>query len=316
MAGYVLRRLLLALLTVFLVSLIAFSMINALPGDVVAARLADAPQARPELIAKLRKDLGLDRPWPIQYLAWVGMVLRGSLGKSLWSERSVNQAIKDALPATLEIALLAMLVSTVVALTFGTLAAVYQDGIVDHITRFISISALAVPDFWLGTLFIVFASRWFDYVLPLRYSHPWQDWQVNLQLAGIAAVMVGLRLSGSAVRLMRSTTLEVLRQDYMRTARAKGLTERKVIVGHGVRNAMLPVITILGSQFATLIAGTVVIENLFSIPGMGQLLLLAVRTRDFTMVQGIIFVYGAILVLVNLVVDLAYAYLDPRIRYA
>lgn len=314
MFAYIVRRLLLAAVTLTLVSMIAFSLVNLMPGNVIESRLADSPQARTDLMPKLTKELGLDRPKPIQFLDWYGHAIRGDLGNSLFSGESVNAAIGRTFPVTLEIAVLAIIASVGVATVLGTLAAIYQDRAIDHVTRFLTVGALAIPDFWIATLFIVFSSQLFGYALPISYRKLTDNPFVNLQLVGVASAIIGLRFSGTMTRMVRSSMLDVLRQDYMRTARAKGLTERNIIVLHGLRNAALPVLTLTGLQFAALLAGTVIIETVFSIPGTGQLTVTAIRTSDFTLVEGIVLVFGASLVLINLLVDLSYGVLDPRIR--
>lgn len=314
MWAYITRRLLLAIVTVSLVALLVFAMINALPGSVIEARLADSPQAREELIPKLKRELGLDKPRPVQFIQWYLSALQGDLGKSLWSDEPVAHAIRRAFPVTVEIALLAISVSVAVAVPFGVLAAVFQDRFLDHVTRIISVGALAVPDFWVGTVVVIFSSRFIGYTVPLSYKPLLSDPSVNLQLVGVAAAIIGLRLTGSLVRLTRSAMLEVLRQDYMRTARAKGLSEYRIIMYHGLRNASLPVITLIGLQFSTLLGGTVIMETIFGIPGIGRLLIAAIQTRDFVLVQGVTLMFGVALVLINLAIDVAYGYLDPRIR--
>jgi peptide/nickel transport system permease protein len=226
----------------------------------------------------------------------------------------VNEAIRRTFPTTAEIAVLATLFAIIISIPFGALAAVNQDRPLDHITRLLTVGALAVPDFWIATIFIVWSSEYFDYTLPLVFSKLTDDPALNIQTAGIAAAIIGLRFSGVLTRLMRSSMLEVLRQDYMRTARSKGMRERSVVAVHGLRNAALPVLTLMGLQFAALLGGTVVIETVFSIPGSGQLVVGAIRNRDFTLIQGLVLLFGTCLVLINLAVDLLYGFIDPRIR--
>lgn len=314
MTPYIIRRLLLSAVTMTLLSFIAFGLVALMPGDVIEARLADSPLARNDLAPKLRKELGLDKPVVERFADWYGNALRGDLGKSLFSGEPVTKAIKRTFPATLEIAVLSTLVSTFVAVVLGTLAAIRQDRATDHVVRLVTVGALALPDFWIATVFIVFSQQWFGYSLPISYKSFGESPGTNLQLVGIGALIIGLRFSGSVTRLMRSSMLDVLRQDYVRTARSKGLREYRVIARHCLRNSALPVLTLIGLQFGALLGGTVVIESVFSIPGTGSLMIAAIRTRDFTMIQGLVLLFGACLVVINLVVDVSYALLDPRIR--
>ena len=296
------------------VSLVTFLLIHAMPGSVIEARLQDSPGVSDELVQRLTEEFGLDEPVPLRYANWLGNALMGDLGESFFTNETVVGALKRTFPVTFELAVIATLAGLVIFLPFGILAALYQDHAPDYVTRLISVGALAVPDFLIATLFIVYASVWLDYTLPLRYEHIWENPGANLQVIGISAAIIGFSFSGGAMRLTRSAMLEVLRQDYMQTARAKGLSGRTVVVAHGLRNAALPVLTVVGLQFAGLLNGTIIIETIFSLPGVGQLLIQSITTRDFPMVQGVILFFGFTLILINLLVDIGYTFLDPRVR--
>ena len=294
--------------------MVTFLLINAMPGSVIEARLQDSPGVSDELVQRLKAEFGLDDPVPVRYAKWLGNAMTGDLGDSFFTNETVAGALKRTFPVTFELAVIATLTGLVIALPFGILAAVYQDGPADYVTRLISVGALAVPDFLIATLFVVYASVWAGYTLPLRYENLWENPGANLQVLGVAAAIIGFRFSGGTVRLTRSAMLEVLRQDYMRTARAKGLSARTVVVAHGLRNAALPVLTVVGLQFAYMLSGTIIIETIFSLPGVGQLLIQSITTRDFPVVQGVILFFGMALVIINLIVDIGYTFLDPRVR--
>ena len=298
----------------FLVTLITFLLINAMPGSVIEARLQDSPGVSDELVQRLTREFGLDDPVPVRYAKWLGNALTGDLGESFFTNETVAGALKRTFPVTFELAVIATLTGLLIAIPFGILAAVSQDRPADYLTRLVSVGALAVPNFLIATLFVVYASVWLGYTLPLRYENIWENPGSNLQVMFIAAMIIGFSFSGGAARLTRSAMLEVLRQDYMRTARAKGLSGRTVVVAHGLRNAALPVLTVVGLQFAGLLSGTIIIETIFSLPGIGQLLIQSITTRDFPVVQGVILFFGFALILTNLVVDIGYTYLDPRVR--
>jgi peptide/nickel transport system permease protein len=325
MRTYILRRLLLAVPTLIGASLVIFFMVRLIPGGVVQQIAGDNPLDQGEK-ARIEKDLGLDRPAYEQYFAWAGGTLRFDFGKSLRDDSSISSRLKNTLPTTIEMAAIAIIVSVLIAVPVGVISAVRQDSIVDYVSRSIAIGFLSFPTFWLGTMIIVFASVWFTRATPLpqQYQQIWQDPYANLKFlifpfgnfvpAG-PSVLLGVSLSGTVMRLMRTQMLEVLRQDYVRTARAKGLHERSVIIGHAMKNAMIPVITVIGLQVPIVISGTVIVESIYNVPGMGQWLFQAIGLRDYTAVQSIALLTAVAVVVSNLGVDLTYAYLDPRIRY-
>jgi peptide/nickel transport system permease protein len=315
MQEYIIRRILLMVPTLLIVSVVTFGLFNLMPGDVITAQLVESPSFRQSDLDELRHRMGLDRPAYEQYAEWLGGVLRGDFGQSLWTRRPVTDDLRARLPVTLELAVLASLFSTTIALTVGVISAVRQDTPLDYVLRVLSIAGLSIPAFWLGTLFIVLSARYFDYLPPLKYVPFREDPANNLRQFLPPALIIAVALSGSLARITRSQMLEVLRQDYIRTARAKGFRERTVITRHALKNALIPVITIAGTQFAALITGSVLMESIFNLPGLGRLLLDAVNQRDYIVLQGVTLFIAVVFVFMNLIVDVAYGWLDPRIKY-
>jgi peptide/nickel transport system permease protein len=310
---YLTQRLCLMLVTLLGVSFIVFVILRLIPGGVEGAILGD--HASPEQAAAIRHQLGLDQPIPVQYVSWLGDVVRGDLGASILSKRPIGPDIKARLPVTFELGLLAMLFSLVIAVPVGILAAVRQDTFGDYAARSLAIALLSIPGFWLGTLVITFGARWFGYAPPLTYVRLTDNPAQNLQILLPPAIILGAALSGTVMRLTRAQMLEVLRQDYIRTAWSKGLPERMVVSRHALRNAAIPVVTLIGLQVPILFSGTIVLEQIFSVPGTGRYLISAVNTRDFPVIQAVALLIAAVVVLSNLIVDLTYSLLDPRIRY-
>ena len=314
MQAYIVRRLLALIPTLFFASLIVFVTVRLIPGSVIDLMLAQNPLAAETDRAAIEAALGLDRPMYIQYFRWAGDVLQGDLGRSLWQDTPVTHELLARMPVTLELALLAMVVSIIVALPIGVYSAIRQDTAGDYVMRSFSILMLAIPSFWLGTLVMVFPSIWWGWAPELKYTPFFQDPIANLRQMLLPAVILGLSLAAITMRLMRTTMLEVLRQDYIRTAWAKGLNERLVVARHALRNALIPVVTLLGLEFAGVIGGAVILEMIFVIPGMGSLLLDAVSSRDYPVITGIFLVVGVCVMLINLLVDLSYGVLDPKVR--
>jgi peptide/nickel transport system permease protein len=314
-AQYITKRLLFTVLVLWAVSVIVFGAVRLIPGDVCKIVLAtsDVDERQCQVI---RHELGLDRPAVVQYLHYIGGVLRGDFGKALISKRDVWGEIRTRIPLTLELTLLATGFALTLAIPIGVISAVKQDSPIDYVLRFLTIGWLSIPSFWLGTMLIVFPARWWGYSPPVGYVDFWKDPLKNLHQLYLPAIALGLALSASLARLTRSSMLEVLRQDYIRTARAKGLKERTMVFRHALRNALIPVITLFAIQFGVLLGGTVVLESIFSLPGLGTLALNAVLLKDYPQVQGLVLFFATALVLINLVVDISYAWIDPRIRYA
>ncbi|MEN9631184.1 MAG: hypothetical protein RJA10_4412 [Pseudomonadota bacterium] len=317
MGAYLARRLLALLPTLVLASLIVFITIRLIPGDVIDLMLSQNDVAADKLTRdQLLAALGLDRPMWQQYLRWAGaIVLQGDLGQSLWQGAPVTELLFGRLPVTFQLGAMALVVALCIALPIGTYSALRQDTAGDYLGRSFSILLLAVPSFWLATMVVVFPSIWWGWSPEVNYvrftDNPWQ----NLKQMALPAVVLGAGLSAVTMRLMRTMMLEVLRQDYIRTAWAKGLPERLVVVRHALRNAMVPVITLVGLQAPLLIGGAVIIEQIFVIPGMGLLLLDAVQQRDYPIITGVFLIVGVAVMLINLAVDLSYGLLDPKVRY-
>jgi peptide/nickel transport system permease protein len=315
MRTYVARRVLQGLLVLWLVSLAIFSLVRILPGDAVIMQLDQAAAPTPEALARARQELGLERPFLAQYRAWVTGALHGDLGRSLITRRSVTSELGKRISLTSHLAVMSIVVAMLIALPVGVLSAVKQDTASDYLARFFAVLGLSLPDFWLATVAITFLAIWVQWIPPVGFAPLWEDPARCLGQLAIPALIIGARLAAVSMRMTRSSLLEVLRQDYIRTARAKGTRERVVIVRHALKNAFIPVVTVIGQQFSVLLGGTVIVEFIFLQPGVGSLMLDAVLLRDYTLIQGAVLFFAAVIVATNLLVDLSYAWLDPRIRY-
>lgn len=324
MRDYIIRRLLIVLPTVFLVSIIIFLIVRLIPGDVVDQM---AFQMGPGLVdrAALEKALGLDVPIFVQYGRWLGLIrgidgtyngiFQGDLGMSLWSERPVMELIALRWPVTLQLGIMALAIGQLIALPIGIFSAIRQDYWGDYIARSFAIFLIAVPGFWLATMVIVFGSILLGYSPPYVLRTFFTDPLGNLAQFIVPASVLGMNMSGTTMRMTRTMMLEVLRQNYIRTAWAKGLRERVVITRHVLKNAFIPVVTVVGMQFPLLIGGTVITEQIFNLPGMGRLLIESVTARDYSIVSGVMLFLALGVVFINLLVDITYAFLDPRIHY-
>jgi peptide/nickel transport system permease protein len=314
---YLTKRLLLIIPTLFGVAAVVFVIMRVIPGDVTLLILGGDQTGRidPQQLAAMRHQLGLDQSIPVQFAQWLWGVLRLDFGKSLWTGQPVIEEVLIRLPLSLEVAILATIVSVLLAIPLGMLAAVRQDTWVDYVIRVGSIGGQAIPSFWVGILVILFLVIYFGWGPPLEFTPPWVDPWANFQQLVWPVVTVGYRYAAVTTRMTRSTVLEVLREDYIRTAWAKGLRERAVVIRHALKNAMLPVITLIGTEFAFLIGGLVVTETVFTLNGVGRFVVDAVAHRDYPVVQALVFLIAFCFVVVNLLIDLAYAWLDPRIRY-
>ena len=316
MYKYVIRRLLLSVPVLLLSSLIVFGLMRVMPGDALTALMGESGNVSAKDLQKLRVELGLDRPYVEQYGIWLWQMVSLNPGYSIFTNEPIPVALKKAIPVTLELAALAIVLGLIIAIPVGVLSATRQDTTSDYVGRVVAVSGLSIPDFWLGTLVITFAAIWFHWIPPIGYVSLWESPWRNLQQFLLPAAILGFRLSAATMRMTRSTVLEVLREDYVRTAWAKGLAGRIVVYKHALKNALIPVITIVGGQLGVLLAGTVVVETIFALPGMGRLTVEAILYRDYPIVQTNVMLVAATLVTLNLVVDLAYAWLDPRIRYS
>jgi len=315
MYKYVVRRLLLAVPVLLLSSVIVFGLMRVMPGDALIALMGESGNVGARELAKLRKDMGLDRPYYEQYGIWLWQMVSLNPGYSIFTNEPIAVALRKSIPVTLELATLALILGLVIAIPIGVLSATRQDTAPDYAGRVVAISGLSLPDFWLGTLVITFAALWFRWIPPIGYTSFWEAPLTNIQQFLLPAAVLGFRLSAATMRMTRSTVLEVLREDYVRTAWAKGLGGRIVVYKHALKNALIPVVTIVGGQLGTLLAGTVIVETIFALPGMGRLTVEAILYRDYPVVQTNVMLVAATLVTLNLVVDMTYAWLDPRIRY-
>jgi peptide/nickel transport system permease protein len=318
MLRFILHRFLLMIPTLLGVAVLVFFLLRLMPGDPVTTMLlgdgagVNIPR---EVIAAERARLGLDQPLYVQFFKWFWGLLQGDFGYSMWTGRSVAYEIAIRLELSLQVAIMATILAVALALPLGTLSAIYKDTWIDQAIRVFAIAGLAVPSFWLGMIVILLLLTWFNWIPPLTFTpfltNPWE----NLSQLIWPALAVGYRYSAVSTRMMRSSILEVLQEDYIRTARAKGVFERLVVARHAMRNALLPVVTVIGLEFAFLIGGLVVTEQVFNLNGIGKLFVQAVARSDFTMIQALVLLVSVFFVLINFVIDLMYAFLDPRIRY-
>ncbi len=318
MTRYIVRRLLLLLPTLVLVTLLIFTLMRVVPGDVAKLIVTGGGEGKFNEAAyhQVQKQLHLDKPIVVQYVDWAGAALHGDFGKSYWSKTSVRTELGSRLPVTLEMALLAPLIALLIGVPLGLISAVRRGTPMDYGARMISIAGLSMPHFWLGIVVILILSNYFHYIVPIRYAEVWQNPSRNFQQMVWPILVLATGLMALLARITRSAMLEVLRSDYIRTARAKGLGRLMVVGQHGLRNAMLPIVTIFGAQLGALIGGAVVTERVFNVPGMGRYFIESVFVRDFPVVQAVMLLVAIAYLLVNLMVDLSYAWLDPRIRYS
>ena len=325
MHRYVIRRSLLGIVTLLMVSIIVFLMIRLIPGDIVDSMMADADRqggiGAPAMTYALTREaleeaLGLDVPMHVQYGRWIGNIFRhGSLGDSLRTGGSVTALILSRIGTTFELGLMAMVIGLLIALPVGIYSAIRQDTVADYLGRTIAIIGLATPNFWLATMVIIFPALWWGWSPPLQLIPFREDPLGNLGQFFIPSLILGTAMAASTMRMTRTMMLEVLRQDYIRTAWSKGLKERVVVTRHALKNALIPVVTVVGASLPILVGGAVIMEQIFALPGMGRLMLESLHRRDYTLVSGVNLVVATAIVLANLVVDISYAYLDPRVRY-
>ncbi len=320
MSTYITRRLVLIIPTLLLVTIIVFLSVRFIPGsviDLMTAQMMLESETIGEQTAQeyMEHLLGLDVPLHIQYGRWLGNVLTGDLGKSLWTDRSITDEIIQRLPISLELGILALITSMIIAIPIGIYSAIRQDTMGDYIGRSFAILCISVPSFWLGTMVMVFPSIWWRWSPPMQYTPITENLGQNLLQFIIPAVIMGMVMSGTTMRMTRTMMLEVLRQDYIKTAWSKGLKERSVVMRHAMKNAMIPVITIIGLQVPVLIGGSVIMERIFNLPGIGRLMLDALGQRDYPVISGVNIVMATAVLVINLGVDVVYAYFDPRISY-
>jgi peptide/nickel transport system permease protein len=314
MLRYTLHRILLMLPTLLGVAVLVFFLLRLAPGDPVQM-LMDGANVAPHVIEQERARLGLDQPVHIQFYRWFSALLHGDFGVSMWTGRPVVHEILIRLELSLQVAIMATILAVLLALPLGTLSAIFKDTWIDHSIRVFAIAGLAVPSFWLGMIVILLLLTYFHWIPPLTFTRFTENPAANLAQLIWPALAVGYRYSAMATRMMRSSILEVLQEDYIRTARAKGVYERLVVARHAMRNALLPVVTVIALEFAFLIGGLVVTEQVFNLNGIGKLFVQAVARGDYTLIQGLVLVVAVFFILINFAIDMLYAFLDPRIRY-
>ncbi|HTN70203.1 MAG TPA: ABC transporter permease [Methylomirabilota bacterium] len=316
MQRYILKRLLLMIPTLFGVAVLVFTLLRIVPGDIVELKYSGSGAYAPkEAIARERAQLGLDQPVWKQFISWIWGITRFDFGTSMWTGQPITYEIGIRLELSIELALMATFIAVLISVPLGTIAAVKQDSWIDYVVRIFSIAGLAIPSFWLGIIIILCFIIYFHWLPPLTFTSFWVDPRANLLQLIWPALAVGYRYSAVATRMTRSTILDVLREDYIRTARAKGLWERAILIRHALKNALLPVITVIGLEFAFLIGGLVVTEQVFNLNGIGKLFVEAISQRDYTMVQSLVLLTSFVFIFVNFLIDLVNAFLDPRIRY-
>jgi len=316
MQRYIIKRILAMVPTILGVMVIVFVLMRVLPGDAIEMRYSEEGTfVSEEMLVQERARLGLDQPIWRQFVKWIWGIVRLDFGISMWTGRPITYEIKIRLELSLQVAIMATFFATLIAIPLGTIAALKQDTWVDYVIRIFSIAGLATPSFWLGILMILMLLIYFKWLPPMVFTSLWKDPWANLSQLIWPALAVGYRYSATATRMTRSSVLEVMREDYIRTARAKGLWEKVVIIRHAMKNAMLPVITVIGLEFAFLIGGLVVTEQVFNLNGIGKLFVQSIAQRDYTMTQALVIVVAATFIVVNFIVDILYAWLDPRIRY-
>ena len=316
MTAYIARRVILVIPTLIILSILVFGVIRIIPGNIIDLMVTqDAVLAEMDREA-LEKALGLDKPIHIQYGSWLGdIITKGDLGKSLWRKTSVTGDIMTRLPITFELGMMSIIIALVVAFPVGIWSALRQDTAGDYIGRTFAIMGMAVPGFWVATLVMVFPALWWNWSPPVQFIAFADDPGGNLAQFIIPAVIMGMAMSATTMRMIRTMMLEVLRQDYIRTAWAKGLRERVVVIRHALKNALIPVVTIIGFLIPVMIGGSVIMEQIFTLPGIGRMMLTATFDRDYPVIIGVTMFISVAILIVNLLVDISYAYLDPRIQY-
>jgi peptide/nickel transport system permease protein len=316
MGTYIVKRLLLIIPTLFGVAILIFFMLRVLPGDIIELKLrGDGGTVSAEVVQQERERLGLNKPIPVQFAYWIKGLATLDLGISLWTNRPVVEEIGIRIGLTLQVAVMAAVIAVLIAIPLGTLAALYRDTWVDYVLRIITIAGLAVPSFWLAMMIILVLLSLFSWSPPVTYTPFYVDPVANMSQLIWPALAVGYRYAAVVARLVRSSIIEVMREDYIRTARAKGLFEKTVVLRHAMGNALLPAVTVIGLEFAFLMGGLVVTEQVFNLNGIGRLFVDAVARNDFTLVQALVMLIAVMFIVINLIVDLVYGLLDPRILY-
>jgi peptide/nickel transport system permease protein len=316
MQQFVLRRLALSVPTLLGIAILVFFSLRLMPGDVVDVLQGLEPTMTNEQAETLRRVLGLGKPLHEQFWGWAGATVQGDLGESFYSERSVAGLIKARLPISLQLGMMSFAIGILLAFPLGIISALRPNTLLDYVVRTFSVFSLAAPNYWLAIIALLVLSKWLHWSPPVQYSHITEDPVANMEKMILPSLILGTGFAGALARYLRSALLEVLRQDYIVTARSKGLTERVVVWRHALKNAFIPVLTVIGLYLAAIVGGSVIMEQIFTIPGTGFLLLQAIFQRDYPIVQGVVLVIAASYVYINIFVDVLYAYADPRIRYS
>jgi len=312
---YLFQRFITAFLTLFGMSVVIFILLRLVPGNIVDILFSSAGYVNPAAKQEIAHELGLDQSIPVQYGRWLKDIARGDLGKSYRYDIPAWQVIKPRIPVTVELAFFALLIAVMLGVPVGVLSAVRQDTATDYLLRTLSLAGLSMPSFWLGMVIILFLVSWFGWIPSMTYVSPFEDFKAHVLQFLFPALAVGYRSSALIMRITRSSMLDILREDYIRTAWAKGQREWIVVFGHALRNAMLPVVTVIGIEFAFMIGGLVVTETVFNLPGVARYLVDAILWRDYPVVQNLVMFIAIVVVVANLTVDILYGWLDPRIRY-
>lgn len=315
MRNYILQRVALSVPTIVGLTVFVFLLLHlAIRTDTVELLLAQYGTSDPQLADTIREEFGLDNSLPEQYLRWVGNIAQGDLGSSFFTKRTVTSELANRLPTSIEVGIGALILTMLIAIPIGVISAVRQDSLTDYGLRGSAILIDAIPGFWTATLVLVFGSVWFGWAPPLQYKPLWEDPVANIKIVLLPMILLGLQPIGSMIRLTRTQVLEIVRQDYVRTARSKGLGTKAIYTRHVMRNALLPIVTVVGLQLPRLVAGTVIFEQIFGLPGVGRYLIDAIGRLDYPVIQAVNLVFGLTLVLSNLIVDVSYGWIDPRIR--
>ena len=316
MAKYALKRVLLLIPTIFFVCLIVFILMRSIPGDAVDAIVTRMTQSGQVVDADaIRARLGLDKPWYEQFIVWLGQVLRGNLGDSFFQFQSVGEILGRQLPISLELGIITLILSNLISIPLGLYCAAHQDAISDYTIRIISVLLMSIPMFWVATLVLFYPAQWWGYAPPVMYVSIFKDPVQNLKMFLVPGILGALAQAGMQLRFVRTQVLDTLRQDYVRTAYSKGIKQKTVLFRHAFRNAMIPVITIIGGSIGALVGGNMILENIFNIPGIGTQMVTALGQRDYPVVQGCVLFIAFVYVIINLLVDILYTYIDPRITY-
>ena len=316
MLNYIIRRVALIFPTLILVSIIVFMGLRFIPGDIVDLMLSRQTQGPSGFSREeIRTYLGMDLPVHEQYLKWIGGVLRGDFGESLWTRTPVNDNLLSGLPVSLELGFMAVFLSLVIAIPVGVLAGIRPESKLDYLLRSVAIFLVCIPDFWLATMIVIYPALWWNVSPSLVYIFFWDDPLGNLGMVFLPALVLGFAFSGMIMRLTRNLVIEEMGQDYVRTAWSKGLKARVVVLRHVLKNTLIPVVTVVGIQFPFVIGGAVVVESIFGLPGLGKMMVESINARDYPIISGINIILATVVLSVNLLVDISYAWLDPRIRY-